>query len=650
MYINKQTREFGAWPLNDTGASTVRFSLFFPNASQFVAPAPPGHYGDPQIASIWVIGSFQEQLSQQPWTKVPANAMRASPHGSGKGTIWQWTTAAPLPEGFYEYQFLVRFSDGSERQVADPCARWGGEQPSRSGVVVGISPIDAPLRPLKNGRKPYRDLVVYELNIDDFSAEIPGPLPPVEKVRQQVDYLTARLGVNAVLFMPWTAWASDDYNWGYAPVGYFAVEHRYTHSYEGGEDTTQRSRLKRLISELHDLGVHVIMDGVFNHAGPDTGTGTGFAYRHFYLDENDCPYIGQFGGQFVGLLDLNYYNFCTQEFIQDVCFYWMDEFGIDGIRYDNTVNMVADPADNRTRADNKTRGIQDLTSAVAQHALTLDAVNGQQFSQTLEHIDMSAASFTDRTAATSYWRDSLYQDCFQGLWQGNLSGRIMTSLDAKAYLSSPDKVATTYLSNHDHSCVAWRAGGCDNSGSMEWFKTQPYAVALLLAPGTPLIPNGQEFASDHWIPENDEGSSRRVVGRPLHWGYLSDKIGKQLFPLYQRLIALRLGHPSLRSDQIYPAAWPEWQGQLNPQGYGIDVGRQLMIFHRWGTAPGGGLERFIVVLNFSGQDQWVDIPFPCDGLWSDVLAAPPQTAQVSGCWLRGWKIPSNYGCVFLLSN
>jgi hypothetical protein len=104
----------------------------------------------------------------------------------------------------------------------------------------------------------------------------------------------------------------------------------------------------------------------------------------------------------------------------------------------------------------------------------------------------------------------------------------------------------------------------------------------------------------------------------------------------------------LRSDQIYPAAWPEWQDQLNPQGYGVDVGRQLAIFHRWGAAPGGGLERFIVVLNFSGQDQWVDIPFPCDGSWTDVLAAPPQTAQVSGCWLRGWRVPCNYGCVFLL--
>ena len=66
-----------------------------------------------------------------------------------------------------------------------------------------------------------------------------------------------------------------------------------------------------------------------------------------------------------------------------------------------------------------------------------------------------------------------------------------------------------------------------------------------------------------------------------------------------------------------------------------------MIFHRWGAAPGGGLERFIVALNFSGQDQWVDIPFPCDGLWNDVLAAPPQPVQVNDRWLRGWKVPSD---------
>src|SRR5262249_25683705 len=59
-----------------------------------------------------------------------------------------------------------------------------------------------------------------------------------------------------------------------------------------------------------------------------------------------------------------------------------------------------------------------------------------------------------------------------------------------------------------------------------------------------------------------------------------------------------------------PAAWPSDQGTFNAQGYGVDAGRGLLIFHRWGPTPGGAVERFIVVVNFSGQDQWGNIPFP----------------------------------------
>ena len=52
---------------------------------------------------------------------------------------------------------------------------------------------------------------------------------------------------------------------------------------------------------------------------------------------------------------------------------------------------------------------------------------------------------------------------------------------------------------------------------MEWYRTQPFAIALLTAPGTPMIQNGQEFAEDYWLMEDDQGSSRRVKPRPLHW-------------------------------------------------------------------------------------------------------------------------------------
>ena len=635
MYINSANLEFGAWPLTAAGAAKVKFTLFFPNDTQYVGGKASATYGNPQIAAIWVIGTFQPALGQPEGATAAANAMVATPHGSGKGTVWTLTTAAALAQGFYDYHYIVEFNDGSRRPATDPCARWGGSTLEHSGFVVGASPIAAPVLPVSGGRLAYRDLVVYELNIDDYTAELPGLDPPIEKVRAKIPALVG-LGVNAIEFLPWTAWADDNYGWGYTPGSFFSIEHRYTHNVLANEDTIQRSRLMRLISELHDEGVHVIMDGVFNHAGG------GFAYPNFYLKPDDCPYMGTFGGTFSGLADLDYHNACTQELIQDVCFYWMDEFGIDGIRYDAALYYYE---------DGTTRGIPDLTNAVAAHARALDAVAGPRFAQILEWLELSATTALNTFvgAAGSYWRESLYQDCFNGLWSYTLPSRIMSSLDAKAYLSAPDKVATTYLSNHDHSAVAWRAGAAHDQGSIEWYRTQPYAIAQLLSPGTPLIANGQEFASDHWIMEDDKGTSRRVVPRALHWGYPNDAIGAALSAIYRRLITLRRAHPCLRSDDIYPSGWPESQGTFNEQGYGVDSARQLLIFHRWGAAAAGGLDRIIVALNFSDRAQQVDIPFPVDGVWVDQLSAPAISATVSGFWLRQWTIPSYWGFVFLNS-
>src|SRR5204863_3107541 len=66
--------------------------------------------------------------------------------------------------------------------------------------------------------------------------------------------------------------------------------------------------------------------------------------------------------------------------------------------------------------------------------------------------------------------------------------------------------------------------------------------------------------------------------------------------LFAKLIAMRLAHPGLRSDNFYPNNWQSWQTQLDPQGYGVDVARGILIYHRWGNAPGQAPELFMVVL------------------------------------------------------
>jgi len=674
MYMSAADRQFGAWRLDDEAqSSAVRFSIFVPDreldASQYSPqPVEPPRdargnafrvegYGEPKIVSIDVVGDFQTALGQPTdWQVHAANTLARVSHPSG----WVWRVdTAPLPAGFYQYRYRVTFENGTTREVADPCARYGGADLLRptSGVVVGPSAVRG-VMPLAGGRKPLRDLVVYELNIDDFSGELRGahaPLDAIHRVdlgtgrlglpmgRTALDHV-AELGVNAILFLPWTAWNDDAYSWGYTPYSYFSVEHRYTHDLTGGPaepETKQLSRLRDLVNACHQRGIHVIMDGVFNHVGPDhTARETGFAYRWLYQDPAASPYAGRFGGTFEGLVDLDYHNGCTQQLIGDVCRYWMDEFGIDGIRFDNTTNFYLA---NRDGSPASQEGLPRLLSDLRRHAVD------PAFSLTLEHIDLSAASVVNATEATSYWSDALYGSCFDALWNGRVTSPLLAALDAHAWLASPDKVATTYLSNHDHSHVTWRCGARDDTGSIAWYRTQPWAIALLTSPGTPMLQNGQEFGEDHWIPQDDHGTGRRVKTRPLRWSYADDGIGRGLLAVYRHLTGLRRKYTALRSDNFYPSRWETWQTRMNPQGYGIDTERQIAIYHRWGDGEDGRLQRFIVALNFSASDEQVDIPFPANGIWTDLLPIDSPAGvpvEVQGYVLRGWTLRSNWGCIF----
>ncbi|EKV01575.1 1,4-alpha-glucan branching enzyme [Leptolyngbya sp. PCC 7375] len=634
MYMSER---FGAWQVgNDPSQGAAEFKLFFPNRSKDASQYEDkgGTYGDPQITSIQVVGDFQAQLGQSPWDIGQAPQMQKAAHS--KGWVWSYRTPTNLQAGFYEYKYYLTFNNGETRYVGDPCTRYGGSENQNSAFVIGGSaPTNNQVSPLAHGRKHLRDLIVYELMIDDFTDEYRGARAPLEAVRDKLDYLQTDLGINAILFMPWTAWPSQSFSWGYIPHQYFSVEYRYANALNAPAE--KLSWLKRLINECHQRDIHVIMDGVFNHVGdvhPQTNAqgkiiANGFPYRWLYQDYKDSPYAGVFGGTFPGLLDLDYHNGCTQEFIRDVCFYWIDSFGIDGIRFDNTTNFYI---------KNETKGLPQLLTDIRNH------VNDPNFSLTLEHLNLEASQITNDTVADSYWNNELYQRTFDYLWHGNIDSRIVNALNTHSGLNA-DKVATTYIDNHDHSHVAWQAGARNNAGALEWYRTQPYAIALFTCPGSPMIQNGQEFAEDYWLMEDDKGSNRRVKPRPLRWDFLRDSIGSQLFSnTYQKLISIRKAHAGLRSNHIYPDTWETWQTQFNPQGYGVDVNKGVVIYHRWGNADDGALERFIIAINFSGDHQVVNIPFPANGSWEDLLNQ--QTVTVQNWWLLNQTVNSHWGRIF----
>ena len=587
LYLDERC---GAWQVGeDPDRGAVRFRVFL--------PAGP----DPQLSSIRVAGDFQAQLGGNAWDFGNGIALEVD-LSDPRGQFWTATTD-PLPKGFYEYKYLVTFADGSVRYVSDPCARYGGRSNQNAAVVVGGNRLaGSPITPLAGGRKPLADLVVYELMIDDFTAQDRGDRAPLDIVRDRLDFLAAH-GFNAILFMPWTAWRNRSFDWGYAPFQYFAVESRYADEADHPED--KLIWLRELVNACHARGIHVIMDGVYNH------TSTDFPYPQFYLHPHDCPFTDRaFGGEFVGLQDLDFANDCTLEFITDVCRYWIETFDIDGIRFDNTVNYYL---------PGKLAGLPEVLSSIGNW---LDARGEANFSLTLEHIQTDAAQVTNATVATSFWDNSLLELAFsESAPDGRIDSRLLNALNNRRWLS-PGKVPTLYLSNHDHSQLAGRVGTLDrHSGETErWWLVQPWLIALYASTAVPLVPNGQEFGENHWLPEDDHNTSRRVASRPLRWQFADDPIGASLRALHGALGRARQDHPALCSELMYPPDWPTWQTRFNPTGVGVDVGRQLAIFHRWAQLPDGSVENVVVVLNFADNPQTVSVPFPTPGRWTDLLA------------------------------
>jgi pullulanase len=609
-------RRCGSWQIGEHAeAAEVEFRVFFPAGA------------DPHVTGIRAVGDFQTELGDTGWDPSGGIPLTVEPGDDPLGTFWSARVPRPLPAGFYEYQYLVDFDQGSSRHVTDPCARYSGLSHRNSGFVVGgSSPAENTVRPVAGGRLPLTDLTVYELMIDDFTAGYREDKAPLEAVIDKLDALAA-MGITAIEFMPWTAWKHTDFDWGYEPFQYFAVETRYAN--RRGVPQEKLSWLKRVVNACHDRGIHVIMDGVFNHVSRD------FPYPRLYRDPTDCPFTaGSFGGTFPGLQDLDFHRAITGQLVHDVCTYWIDTFGIDGIRFDNTVNF---------HVPGNLRGLPEILTGITEHV----AARGEKnFSLTLEHIDVSAAQVTNDTAATSFWDDSLYGQTFSALWNDTLDPGLLNALNNRRWLVE-GKTPTLYLSNHDHSHVAWQAGARENLGaSTRWWKVQPFLIALFTSTATPLVRNGDELGEETFLPEDDAGTGRRVTPRPLRWKLAGDRIGNTLTAVHARLAALRRSHPALRSPYMYPDHWDTWQTRFNPVGVGVDTERRLAIYHRWAPLL-RGFENVVVVLNFSDSDQWVETPFPFPGRWTDLLAGfdgghgysvdvPGATAsvQVGGHWGR----------------
>jgi pullulanase len=593
-----------------------RFQLFIPDAGVDPTQYHLDRGGQSRIASITVVGDFLES----PWDVSRGLTMKTVPHPNG--ILWEAELAQPLSEGFYQYKYVVTFQNGEVRWVADPCAKLSGTDTGNTAFVVGGASLQA-IDPLPS--TPLSSVVAYEVMVDDATFEDRGNRAPLDVLW---DRLTLVLNdvpdLNAIELMPVTAYPDDrPFDWGYGPFLLFALENSYVEDPNAPAD--RRVRLARLVKNCHDRGVRVLLDIVLQHVRCDAAQ-NGFPYHFLWQNPTESPFTGAFTKEnSYEMQPLDYGNKCVLEYTRDVCCYWLETFGMDGIRFDQVSGFYL--------SGDVTEGAPALMAAIRAWA---NAESRPEPLLILEDTwDYYAISRTNEAGATACWLDP-YRQVMQDATTGNLYPDVMRVLQANRDFDA-DKGPVICIQNHDHATLINAVGGLNY-----WWRTQPAAIALFTSPGAVLIHNGQERGLDAWMPEPFKEPPPRVQRRPIPWKALHQGASDQLANLYRRLAAIRKQHPALRGPHFAPANWPgSWE--LDSSGRGFSASRKLAIYQR-----GSSDDSILVALNFGDSDQTLDLPLPADGTWRDVLNVGI-VFQASQGWARQVVINSHWGRILVFA-
>ena len=265
------------------------------------------------------------------------------------------------------YRFVLE----SGMHVPDPVSRFNPADVHSASMVVDPTAFDWQDGDWRG--QPWEDAVIYELHVGTFSPE--GTFAGVER---RLDYLRD-LGVTALELMP-VADFPGRRNWGYDGVLQFAPDSSYG----------APSDLKRLVQAAHMRGLMVFLDVVYNHFGPDGNYLHTYA-KPFFTERHHTPW-----GAAINLDGPR--NRVVRDFFIHNALYWLEEFNLDGLRFD-AVQALIDDSD--------ARFLSELSTAIRQHQGLQRPVH-----LILEHEDNEASLLGDRPGQSgkfdAQWNDDAH--------------------------------------------------------------------------------------------------------------------------------------------------------------------------------------------------------------------------------------------------
>ncbi|MEL6786900.1 MAG: alpha-amylase family glycosyl hydrolase [Cyanobacteria bacterium J06607_15] len=478
-------------------------------------------------------------------------------------------TKIELEDGVYQYKFRVQskswFLEPDEwLDVSDPYATNVDDASQNSIVTIkdGKKIIDTYVWQHDDTDLPSNEeLIIYELYVGGFSGGgNDRGTGTIEDAIAKLDYLS-QLGINAIELMPIAA-SPGDRNWGYTPRHYFAVESSYGSSAD----------LKQLIDECHNRGIRVLMDFIFNHSDADAPL-TQIDHDYWYSRKPTDP-DNSWGPEFnYEKYDENLDVKPAWQFIGDVVRFWIEEYHIDGIRYDASKQI----------------GNFDFLTWICEQAREVASM--KPFFNTAEYIPENPDLVGYGKPMDACWHESFYQQALKHISGDgfDLEG-FEQVIDCQQQGYGGTATVINYISCHDHKYTFAELGDRDIFGDSAFKRAKLGAVLLMTAVGVPLVWMGNEFGE--YNPDEEI---------KIDWSLLQNEENQGLFDYYRGLIDLRKNNHALRCSNI--------------EFFHEDLGSKVLAYTRWNQEG----SRVVVVANFSDNflEGYTIHNFPQSGKWHE---------------------------------
>jgi glycogen operon protein len=438
------------------------------------------------------------------------------------------------------------------------------------------------------------DLVIYEIHVRGFSQRQNSGIPDNHRgsyngIIDKIPYLKD-LGVTAVELLPVHQFdPQEDNYWGYMTLNFFAPHHQYSQSPSACQQLTE---FKEMVKALHEAGLEVILDVVYNHTAEGDQDGPTYSFRGidnstYYLLTPDMQYYRNDTG--TGNV-MRTANKNTRKMVLDSLRYWVEEMHVDGFRFDlasiftrnddGSINIIDPPIVAEITSDPVLASVRLIGEvwdlATFQLGRVFPGINWGQWNgkyrDDMRRFVKGDNGMVGALMSRLYGSSDLFPDGLPLSYRPFQSINFITAHDGFCLYD-----LVSYNQKHNEANGYNNTDGTDANYSWNcgWEgdvnvppevvvlrkrQIKNFCALLMLANGTPMFCMGDEFMNTQKGNNNPYNQDNETTW--LNWDLLNQN--QDMFRFFKMMIAFRKAHPSIARGSF-------WRDDIKWYGVGQNV-------------------------------------------------------------------------------